>query len=90
VAATDLPDLTGKVIVVHARFRPLTNPAVLAGCRFESQLGRIFLVGVRQPSARDMPSWADGAVCCIAWECVEEYLVFDSLGALHGRLDSGR
>lgn len=86
VAAGDLPDLAGKVVVVQTRGRPLGNPVVLSDCRFESQVGRLFLVGVRQPSAPDRASWTDGALCCVAWDCVEEYMEFGSLGELLRRL----
>lgn len=82
------PVFSGKIVVVQTRNRPLSNPAILSDCRFEWQGGRLFLTAIRQPCASHLPSWTDGARCCIAWECVEEYLVFDSLADYHGRLSS--
>jgi hypothetical protein len=81
-----VPDLAGKTVVIQTRNRPLSNPVVLSECRFESQGGRLFLVGVRQPCARHLRSWTDGIRSCIVWECIEEYLVFDSLSDYHSRL----
>jgi len=81
------PDLVGKTVVVHTRIHPVSMPSILGDCRFESQAGRLFLVGVRQPCSPHTPSWTDGILCCIAWECVEEYLVFGSLADYYGRLN---
>ena len=81
-----VPELAGKTVVVQTRNRPLSYPAVLGECRFESQGGRVFLVGIRQPCSRHWPSWTDGIRCCIAWDCIEEYLVFESLSDYHNRL----
>jgi len=85
--AGSVPDLAGKVVVVQTRNRPLSNPAVIGECRFESQGGRVFLVGIRQPCSRHMPSWTDGIRCCVAWDSIEEYMIFESLSDYHLRLD---
>jgi hypothetical protein len=85
-SADNFPDFTGKTIVVQTRNRPLVNVAILSECRFESQGGRIFLVGIRQPCSRQRPSWTDGIQCLVAWDGIEEYMVFESVSDYHNRL----
>lgn len=75
------PDLAGKTVVVQTRNRPLTNPVVLGECHFESQGGRVFLVGVRQPCARHLPSWMDGIRCEVGGDATAQA---ESSSAVYG------
>jgi hypothetical protein len=84
-AVGSVPDLAGKIVVVHARNRPLEYADVLGECRFELQNGRLFLVGIQQPCMRNVQSWTDDIRCCIAWESIDAYMVFDSLSDFHNR-----
>jgi len=52
---------------------------------FESQGGRIFLVGI-VPRGGSKGNWSEGAGCAIAWDCVTDYLVFDSAKQYRKRL----
>ena len=58
---------------------------VLDRPRFETQGGRLFLVGTVPPggSAND---WSEGAACAVAWEKVTDYLVFESAKHYQKRL----
>ncbi len=81
-----IPGSPGATLVVQTRGRSLANPIVLGDFHFETQGSRLFLVGVRQPCSRHQPCWTDVARCCIAWDAVEEYMIFDSLTDYHDRL----
>jgi hypothetical protein len=76
-ARLSCPDFRGKTVVVYGHGRAFYTPVVLSGCSFEVQGGRLFLVGRDQQSG-SQPSWSNGARRAIAWEAVEDYLVFDS------------
>lgn len=74
----DYPDFRGKAVVLFCRGRDIAFPIVLAYPRFEVQAGRLFLVGVTPP--RDsVGEWADGVPRGVAWECVDTYVLFDSV-----------
>jgi hypothetical protein len=45
---------------------------------FESQGGRLFLVGI-VPHGASNGNWSEGALCAVAWDGVTDYLVFDSI-----------
>ncbi|HEY1188560.1 MAG TPA: hypothetical protein VGE74_12985, partial [Gemmata sp.] len=83
--ADEVPDLAGRTVVVFTRGRPLAIPVVLTDCRFERQGGRLFLVGTNQPCRSWLAEWCDGTRRCVAWDAVEEYVVFDSLADYHAR-----
>lgn len=80
-----LPDFTGRAVLLYTRGRPLTVPVALTDCRFERQGGRLFLVGTSQPCRSWLTEWSDGTLRCIAWDAVDEYVVFDSLADYHAR-----
>jgi hypothetical protein len=83
-----VPDFAGRAVIVYTSNRPVTVPIILTDCRFERQGGRLFLVGISQPCRRSLVEWSDGSVRCVAWDAVEEYVVFDSLAAFHTRQES--
>jgi hypothetical protein len=83
---TSLPDFAGKTLVVQTRNRPLSNPIILNECELQTQAGKLFLTGVRQACAPELSSWTDGVRCYVAWDDVEEYLVFQSVQDFHSRL----
>jgi hypothetical protein len=82
-----VPDFRGKVVVLYCRGRTLKYPVVLSDCCFEVQVGRVFLLGKDQPRGR-FHGWTDGLRRGVAWESVEEYLVFESLEEYLARLQS--
>ena len=81
-----VPDLTGKTLVVKTASRPIEMPLILSGCSFETQSGRLFLSGTNVPHAPDAYNWTDGIRRLVAWDVVEEYMVFDSVEHYYSRL----
>jgi len=74
----EFPDIAHKVILIYLSGRPDEHNAVLQNAHFENQGGRIFVVGefAEGTTAND---WASGISTAIAWDQVEQYLVFESL-----------
>src|SRR5262249_18364322 len=70
-----LPDFTNKVVSVSIAGeddgRCLEHP------RWETQRGRIFLVGA-VPRGASKNDWCGGIPSAVAWDQVTDYLVFDS------------
>jgi hypothetical protein len=55
--------------------------------KFESQGGRLFIVGtVPNESSRD--NWMEGLTTAIAWDAVQDYVVFESMDDFLKRLKS--
>lgn len=51
---------------------------LIANPTFEMQVGRVFLKGtIPKDSSRD--NWMEGLTAAIAWDTVEDYVVFDSI-----------
>jgi hypothetical protein len=70
--------LRGKTIAIHLRERPILPPVVLSDCSLETRGGRIFLVGVSLPVHQGGKEWSDGVRRAVAWDAVDEYLLFQS------------
>jgi hypothetical protein len=49
---------------------------------FEVQGGRLFIVG-RIPESWGEYNWARGKTAAIAWDCVDRYILFDSIDEYH-------
>jgi hypothetical protein len=81
-----VPDLRGKTLVVRTSSRALEHPLILGGCSFETQGGRLFLSGTNVPHQADSYNWTDGIRLLVAWDAVEEYMIFDSVEHYHSRL----
>lgn len=79
-------DLHGKTLVVKTANRPLEYPLVLGGCSFETHRGRLFLSGTNVPARPEMYDWTVGIRRLVAWDAVEEYMIFDSVEQYHSRL----
>jgi hypothetical protein len=79
-------NLEGKTLVVLVRGRPITVPVVLGGCSLQTQGGRLFLTGTTEPCYPNLYNWTDGVRRFIAWDSVEEYMIFDSTAAYHACL----
>lgn len=79
-------DLTGKTLVVKTANMPIEIPFILSGCNFETQSGRLFLSGTNVPHAPDSYTWTDGIRRLVAWDAVEDYMVFDTVEHYHSRL----
>lgn len=75
---TPLPDLAGKVVVLYLANRNFEHVVVMENPDFTMQGGRLFLSG-EIPDGVSPNDWAAGIVSSVAWDRVEEYLVFNSL-----------
>src|SRR4051812_37775878 len=79
------PEFQGKTVVVYVHSRPGV-PTALHECRFDVQGGRLFLSGVAVSGPQTLKEWTEGLRRSIAWDAVEEYLVFDSTEAYLARI----
>jgi hypothetical protein len=76
-----LPDFTGKTV----SFSTADSTLGIEEPRFETQGGRLFVVGV-VPKGATTSDWAVGVRCAVAWEAVTDYLVFQSVDDYNRRL----
>ena len=72
-----LPDIGEKIL--HVRYTRGTKhlEILLEKCHLEVQEGRAFLVGTWLRS--DETSWNAGLNVAVAWDCVSDYLIYNSL-----------
>lgn len=84
-ATNETPRLRGKTVAVFTRYRPGLPQVVLSDCLLETRGDRLFLVGIGVPAQQGAPEWTDGVRRSIAWDAVEEYLLFDSPDAYYER-----
>ncbi len=70
--------LRGKTIAVHLRGRASAPPIVLKECMLETRGDRLFLVGTSMPVQPAVTEWTDGVRRAIAWDAVDDYLLFDA------------
>jgi hypothetical protein len=70
-----LPDFSNKavsvVLIGEDVSRLIVNP------RFEMQAGRLFLIG-KSPSGASKRDWIAGLDEALAWDRVQEYVIFES------------
>jgi hypothetical protein len=71
-----VPDFSGKLVSLSIAGDSHTY--TMERARFESQGGRLFLVGI-VPHGGSNGDWSEGARCAVAWDGVTDYLVFDSV-----------
>lgn len=76
--ANETPKLRGKTVAVFTRYRPGLPQIVLSECLLETRGDRLFLVGTGLAAQPSAPEWTDGVRRSIAWDAVEEYLLFDT------------
>ena len=70
-----LPNFRGKIVALY--FGPTGDSyGLLEKSKFETQAGRMFLVGTIPQYSR---GWGQGLPMAVAWDSVFRYLVFDSL-----------
>jgi hypothetical protein len=82
-----LPQFSGKVLSVLCAGEDtgqlIYDPA------FQEQGGRLFIVGtVPKEASRD--NWMEGLPCAIAWNTVQDYVVFASMDDYLARLRAPR
>jgi len=74
----ETPKLRGKTVAIFARHRSGMPPIVLSDCFLETRGERMFIVGAGMSTHQGAPEWTDGARRSVAWDAVEEYLLFDT------------
>ena len=73
-----LPDFSGKVVILYLSNSTDERGIVLQDPVFQIQGDRLFLLG-RIAEGTSPNDWVAGVYSGVAWECVDQYLVFDSL-----------
>src|SRR5687767_4972081 len=80
----NLPDFNGKVVTFYCVNEPPEGAVALISPTFDTQGGRLFVLGKIAP---DQPGhWDDGLQSAVAWDQVNNYVVFDSLEDFRTRL----
>lgn len=69
------PNFTGKTVSVGLAGEDTTS--AIENPRFEMQAGRLFLVGT-VPRGGSPRNWAAGIPVAVAWDQVQDYMIFDS------------
>jgi hypothetical protein len=77
-ASNETPKLRGKTVAIFTRYRPGQPQIVLSDCMLETRGDRLFIVGTGLAAQASAPEWTDGVRRSIAWDAVEEYLLFDT------------
>ncbi len=79
------PNFNGKVLSVlcinEDTSQLISDPA------FESQVGRVFLTGT-VPKESSQDNWMEGLKVSIAWDTVQDYVIFESIDDYLTRLHS--
>lgn len=82
-----LPDLSGKLICIYMTGRSGAR-YILQDITFDIQGGRLFVVG-RIPEDYDKHvTWAKGQPAAIAWDCVDYYILFESVEQFRESVES--
>jgi len=82
-----LPQFAGRVLSVLCAGEDTGQ--LIYDPSFEEQGGRLFLVGlVPEDASRD--NWMEGLTGAIAWETVQDYVIFDSMQDYLTRLHEAR
>jgi hypothetical protein len=85
----ECPKIKGKTVAACVRNRPANAPVVLGECGFEVREGRLFLVGTSLAAQRSTEAWTDGVRRAVAWDAIDEYLLFDSPDDYYARRSVG-
>jgi|ERR1017187_4956389 hypothetical protein len=82
-----LPQFTGKVLSVLCAGEDTGQ--LICDPSFQEQGGRLFMIGtVPKEASRD--NWMEGLPCAIAWDTVQDYVVFASMDDYIARLKAPR
>ena len=82
-----LPEFDGKVVSVVCANEDTGQ--LIRSPHFEDQCGRVFIVGT-VPEDASQDNWMEDLPCAIAWDTVQDYVVFDSMDDYLSRLRSRR
>jgi hypothetical protein len=82
------PDFSGKIILLYLTDRSDEHNVVLQNAVMENQAGKLFVVG-QFAEGTTTNDWATGIQTAVAWDNVEQYLVFDSIEDYFSRISLG-
>jgi hypothetical protein len=82
---TKTPRFDGKVVSVVCENEDTGQ--LIFSPTFEYQGGRLFIVGT-VPSESSHDNWMEGLTTAIAWDTVQDYVVFESMADFIERLKS--
>jgi hypothetical protein len=88
MSAGALPNFSGKVLLLYFKGRTSKENGILVEPRFEMQGERLFLVG-KEIEDDSGGNWLSGMTTAVAWDCVEQYFIFDSAEDYWARADRG-
>lgn len=71
-----LPQLAGKVLSVLCTGEDTGQ--LIYDPFFQDQGGRLFMVGI-VPKEASRDNWMEGLLCAIAWDTVQDYVIFASM-----------
>ena len=73
----NLPDFSGKVVTFYCVNEPPEGAVALISPNFAKQGGRLFVLGRLAPD--QVGRWDDGLQSAVAWDQVNNYVIFQSL-----------
>jgi hypothetical protein len=74
---SDFPEFDGKCLLIYSTNNVASHSVLVENARFETQAGRLFIVG-NGANIGGHANWTRGIPVCIAWDQIESYYVFDS------------
>jgi hypothetical protein len=80
----NLPDFSGKVVTFYCVNEPPEGAVALISPTFAKQGGRIFALGQLAPDQSGR--WDDGLQSAVAWDQVNNYVIFPSLEVYRSRV----
>ncbi|MBI9083576.1 MAG: hypothetical protein JEZ11_08255 [Desulfobacterales bacterium] len=78
-----MPDLSGKIVLLYLEHRD--HETTIEAPVFEEHSGRLFLVG-RVPTGGSQNDWLGGLKVYIAWDQIQEIVIFNSLDDYYDRM----
>ena len=72
----NVPEFEGKLLLIYFRSPGDQQYALIEQAQFETQGGRLFVVG-RLPQFRG--GWGQGLRTAIAWDTIQQYFILDSV-----------
>lgn len=80
----ELPNFEGRVLSVLCQHENTSQ--LLADVVFKKYAGRVFLVG-NVPEQASQDNWTANLPSAIAWDSVQDYVIFDSVSDYQKRLN---
>jgi len=60
----------------------------MSDCHLEERAGRTFLTGISEPVQPGVASWTNGVRRAVAWDAIDQYLLFESTADYHARFNA--